>query len=328
MIDLDTTRALRSARQLEQLVRAILAASSLDESLSIEWKEGFDDLTSSEASFAIARAILGFANRPVAISKRSFEGVGYLVIGADPVKGLVDQVSRDSAEVTAAVHRYTGTGRPDWNYQAVRVDGAQVLVVIVEAPQDGDRIAMLQKSYQPPGGRLVPEGTIFVRRVGATERASRAEIEGLQDRLIAGHRGVSALDLSRTTARELVAGIVESGRAWVVTMQGIAMVSAKQRFSQRDWAEWVSTDSGREAAAAMKLVAGNTSRLRMSESDEFLLIWLARLEEALNDGAGLDALHGNGPLPQDERYAVYDKLSTIKGLLSALEARAIELYVG
>ena len=74
---------MRTHEQLVSLADAILVAKAEDESRSIEWKSGYPDVTAAPASFAIARAILGLANRPVDVARADFEGVGYVLIGAE-----------------------------------------------------------------------------------------------------------------------------------------------------------------------------------------------------------------------------------------------------
>jgi hypothetical protein len=123
------------------LLRAVYEAAPEDESRAVEWKSGYADLTSSEASFAIARAVLGLANRPVAVAATLFEGVGYVVVGVEP-GSLNGQQVPDSAELLNAVHRYTGHGWPYWDGRTLALDGVNVLVVTVEPPHEGDRIAL------------------------------------------------------------------------------------------------------------------------------------------------------------------------------------------
>lgn len=72
VLTIDTSRALRTPDQVLSLIRVVYEAAPEDESRAIEWKSGYADLTSTEASFAIGRAILGLANRPVAVAAASF----------------------------------------------------------------------------------------------------------------------------------------------------------------------------------------------------------------------------------------------------------------
>lgn len=95
---LDNSRALRTHDELVTLVAAILRADPTDETQAIERKRGFEDLTSTSSSFALARTVLGFANRPAATAASQFGGVGYIVVGAEP-GSLVGQTIPDSAAV-------------------------------------------------------------------------------------------------------------------------------------------------------------------------------------------------------------------------------------
>ncbi|MFK3672331.1 hypothetical protein ACI2IX_19365 [Leifsonia aquatica] len=135
---IDSSRALRTHDQLVELVelvRAIASAAPEDESRAVEWKSSYKDLTAPDALFAIARAILGMANRPVTVAAAAFEGVGHVVVGAEPGR-LVNQVAPDSAELLNALRRYTGHGAPLWDARSVLVNEVSVVVVTVEPPRD------------------------------------------------------------------------------------------------------------------------------------------------------------------------------------------------
>jgi hypothetical protein len=250
---IDSSRALRTHDQLVDLVCAVLSASPNDESRAVEWKSGYDKLTDNEASFAISRAILGMANRPVSVAAAAFEGVGYVVVGAEPGM-LRGQAVPDSAELVNALRRYTGHSFPLWDPRTVTVDAVDVLVITVEPPRDGDRIALLQKEYQlhGPKARLVPEGTIFVRRPGSSERASRIELEMLQDRLIAGLAGHEATVKAgrNDQIRRLVNAAVSAAHRWANTMEVITMATAGGQGRKFDWVEWMNLDAGKQMASA------------------------------------------------------------------------------
>lgn len=147
-LKIELSSALRPSDQVLSLVRAVYDAAPEDETRAVEWKSGYADLTSQEASFAISRAILGLANRPVAVAAASLEGVGYVLVGVEP-GAMNGQPVPDSAELLNAVHRYTGHRWPHWDARTLVLNDVSVLVVVVEPPRKGDRIASLQKAYQP-----------------------------------------------------------------------------------------------------------------------------------------------------------------------------------
>ena len=326
-LTIDTSRALRTPDQLLALTRAVYEASPEDESRCIEWKSLYDDLTSAPASFAIGRAILGLANRAVTVAGSSFEGVGYVLAGVEP--GVVSgQKVPDSAELFNAVQRYTGHGQPYWNAHSVELAGKAVLVIVVEPPRDGDRIWLLQKAYQPPKGPLVPEGTIFVRQVGATERASRIELEMLQNRLLSGSEAEAAALREATQQRELrelVADLVHAGKRWTDTARSILIASASSSWTMRSMAEWIDTDSGRQLVADAELVKRNVRRLRLSTDNQLLVRPAVEAQECFEDGKIFDPVSRGGPSQADDRSVGYQLINAMRAALDTLETNAVEL---
>jgi hypothetical protein len=323
-LNIDTARALRTQEQLGALVRAVAAASPGDESRAVEWKSGYPDLGDAHASFAIARAVLGLANRPVSVAQSIFEGVGYVVVGAEPGR-IVGQAMPDNADILAAISRYAGRSFPLWDPRSVEVDGRQVLVVTVEPPRAGDRIALLQKSYQPPEKALVAEGTIFVRHPGATERASRLDIEQLQDRLLDGTEAATAAaraEDQRRELRDLLADTVEAGNAWFSAMQVLVIMSASD-WKEKDWIEWVSTDSGKKAAADAQLIHRNTRKMRLLGAPEAVLTALDEAEAEMSRANDFDGIHSKHPSTPEARATAYQHLKAVKARFTALEAAGI-----
>lgn len=327
VLTINTSRALRTPDQVRSLIRAVYEAAPEDENRAIEWKSAYADLTSTEASFAIGRAILGLANRPVAVAAASFEGVGYVLVGVEPGSINGQQVP-DSAELLNAVHRYTGHGWPYWDARTLALDGVTVLVVTVEPPHDGDRIALLQKSYQAVKGPMVPEGTIFVRQLGATERASRTELEMLQDRLVSGSEAEGAASreaAQKRELREIVADLVQAGNHWADAMQILVLSSAGGKWKPRDWTEWVNTDSGREMTQNAQSVDRNVRKLRLNTGEESLILPALEAQRKMKNGEAFDVLHSAGRSSGDDRASAYQEINATKSVLAKLEREAITL---
>lgn len=327
VLNVDTTRALRSPDQVLSLIRAVYDAAPEDESRAVEWKSGYSDLTSPEASFAIGRAILGFANRPVAVAAASFEGTGYVLVGVEP-GSLSGQQVPDSADLLNAIYRYTGHGWPYWDARTLTFDGVSVLVVTVEPPHEGDRIALLQKSYQAVKGPMVPEGTIFVRQPGATGRASRIELEMLQDRLLSGSEaeGAASREATRKSElREIVADLVQAGNLWADTMQILVMATSSGEWKQSDWVEWVNTDSGRGMTESGRLVDRNIRKLRLRTDEESFISPALEVQQRIKNGAAFEVVHAAARSGKDDRVPAYREINAIKSALAKLELNAISL---
>lgn len=178
VLEIDTARALRDHRDLCRLVDAVIGAGKCDESDWLEWKSTLD-LRTREGRFNIARAVIGFANRPPGRALLHCEGCGYLVVGAEPGScNGVDVV--DPADLTQGVDEYLGHQGPAWTPTWLRVGEATVLVVVVEPSLPGSRIHCLRREF-----RGAPDGAIYVRRSGQTDRAKAGDLDALQDRLLA-----------------------------------------------------------------------------------------------------------------------------------------------
>ncbi len=209
-LNLDTTRALRTSRELHGLAVAVRDAPAAEpETDSIEWK-GPWDLTDAEQRFETARHILGFGNRLVSAAAGTFEGCAYLLAGVEP-GNLVGVTAIDPAKIDDAIGKHVLHDQPRWTPTYVDVDGHTVLIITIEAPRDGDPQFTLQQGYGN-----AKTGRIFVRRHGKTVEASPAEIRGLEARLL-GERPKVELSVVRRDDAPLHALSVPDGGAegWV-----------------------------------------------------------------------------------------------------------------
>lgn len=153
-----------------------MAADTHDEAEWIEWKSGLD-LSTKTGCFPIARTILGMANRLPASAALVCEGLGYIVVGAEP-GNLLGVASVDPADLDQILEPWLGgVEGPKYALTYVLVDGKKVLVVVVEAPKNGDPIFTLRKEFD---GRR--DGEIFVRKAGRTDLANSADLKALTER--------------------------------------------------------------------------------------------------------------------------------------------------
>ena len=174
--DLSLTRAMRTEDELRGLVEAIhCAPAGTQETNWLEWKNGVD-LTTAEGKFAVAKAILGFANRSVQQAQLACEGVAYIVVGAAP--GAAAGVGTiDHADLGQGINAYARGTR--WTPFYIPFYGVTVLVVVVEPPRPGDPIHPLRKANDRFG-----RGTIFHRSTAHTEPADPEDIDMLSQRLV------------------------------------------------------------------------------------------------------------------------------------------------
>lgn len=190
---IDKTRASRTEDELRALVDAIhTSPAGTQETNWLEWKSALD-LGTPEGRFAVAKAILGFANREVAQAQLACEGVAYMVVGVEP-GAAAGVLTFDHATLGQKIRTYADT--PRWTPQYVQFSGVTVLVIVVEAPRPGDPVHTLQKEFTK-GSASYRAGTIFHRGAAHTEPAGPKEIAMLQERLLHGAlRPDLALDLT------------------------------------------------------------------------------------------------------------------------------------
>jgi len=213
----DTTRARRDIEGLTELLEYVLEAHPHGESDWLEWKTSLD-LSTPRDKFAVAKQILGFANRHPDKASGYGGGCGYFLLGLEP-GNLVGQTPIDPADLDSGIRGYVGTGTVQWTPVWIPMKSAVCLAIVVEPPSWGDDIHTLQKGYDN-----FSAGQIFVRRAGGTHTASPAEVRLLQQR--ATRRGVepplvevldvggeiSAVDL----APERIADWVDRERRWLL----------------------------------------------------------------------------------------------------------------
>lgn len=177
-LPIDTNRAARSRAARQALVEAVRdAPASEQETNWLEWK-GQLDLTDKATHTALAKAVLGFANRNPDRAALAMGGAAYLLVGVEPgsLRGVQPV---DMAALEPQVLAYTGPG-PQWSGDYIEVDGRSVLVVAVEAPEWGDPIHPVRKGFQrADAGQALALAAIYVRQAAATELARPADIDML-----------------------------------------------------------------------------------------------------------------------------------------------------
>ena len=188
-INLDTRAAIRHP-DLVRVVHAVVDADEHDEADWIEWKSDLD-LSTKRGCFSVARTILGMANRAPASASLACEGLGYIVVGAEP-GGLRGVTSVDPADLDQTLGPWLGgVEGPRYSPTYVYVDGMKVLVVVVEAPKNGDPIYSLRREFDG-----IRDGEVFVRKMGRTERANSLDLRALVERARAPAAVLPGLEVS------------------------------------------------------------------------------------------------------------------------------------
>ncbi|HXN01437.1 MAG TPA: hypothetical protein VN973_06050 [Candidatus Dormibacteraeota bacterium] len=179
--ELDLSQPIRRPSDQRRLIEGILDGSlGVDETTWLEWKSRVDWRNDAEIATNVARHIIGFANRDPDEAQAFVGGDAYLVIGPDEASGT----RIDPADIENKLSPYLGEDGPGWSLSHVEVDGRTSLLITVAPPRAGGDIHALAKDAgkyfdgRETGKYL--NGTVFVRRKGKTEQATRGDIRRLQ----------------------------------------------------------------------------------------------------------------------------------------------------
>jgi hypothetical protein len=190
----DTTRASRTQNELRALVQAIhQSPTQTQETNWLEWK--CSDPSTTDGLTAVARTILGFSNRAVAVAQLACDGLAYMIVGVEPQSAPGVPVT-DLAKLSQKLKSYVSG--PRWTPYYVDYSGVTVLVIVVEAPRPGDRIFCLLKEFTK-GATSYKRGTVFHRGTAETDQAGPSEIDMLAERFAAS---AVATDLARIAATQ------------------------------------------------------------------------------------------------------------------------------
>lgn len=172
-LQFDSSRAPLTASDFKSLVLAVQGAGKGDEAEWIEWKSSLN-LVTKEGLAAVARAIVGLANRVLPAATVHCEGRAYVLVGVEPGEKVAGIDEVDPAVVEDRLRPYLGDDGPRWAPHWVRIDGKSVLVIEVAAARDGDLIHHIRKQ-----GPNVLDGEVFIRRGAKTLNPSSAELRAL-----------------------------------------------------------------------------------------------------------------------------------------------------
>ncbi len=174
-VDFDSSRAVRRPSERLALVEAVLKAHPSDEAEWLEWKTAIP-LDQSAGRFNASRQVLGFANRSPSDAARFLGGQAFLVIGVEP-GNLIGTPRRDPAELEDWLVPFLGRDGPVWDAHHVEIQGAEVLLLEIAPPREGDPIYTLRRQFE-----RWHEGSVFVRHKGKTDPASSADMAMLAAR--------------------------------------------------------------------------------------------------------------------------------------------------
>lgn len=174
----------------DELTHWVAQEEPLQESHWLEWKSDAD-LGQREWQARAAKFVLGAANRPAALARPTQDGHAFMLVGLEPGR-VVGTPVVDPATIGAGLARYLGTTGPEYVLDYVQLGAATIAVVTVLPTPDGQRPYLARGSFS--GAKpVLQNGRIYVRRTGATEEATAAEVddmlvERVSTRIAAGPR--------------------------------------------------------------------------------------------------------------------------------------------
>lgn len=180
MTEFDTSRLPRSIQGWDVLLSHVEAASG-DADVEKSWLElkSHTSLGKPEGRFAVAKAILAMANRDPARAAEFLGGHGLVVVGVEAGR-IVGTEKIEDHVLLDRLAPYLGDASqtPSFDTKWILRDGLDILIIIVAAPADGDRIYPLRKGLDSHRS-----GTIFTRPSIKSEPADAAAIDMLSHRL-------------------------------------------------------------------------------------------------------------------------------------------------
>lgn len=189
----DSRHLPRSYTEWEQLVAA---CGVEDDTIETHWLErkGLLQLTAPEHKFAVAKAILAFANRDLAAAEPYLDGHALVLIGIEKTGATTGIPRIEDHQLFNALMPYLGQddNSPRWIVHRQRVDERNdVLIVDIDAPRPGDPIFTLRKEYDK-----ARPGVIFSRTSTESAPAGPSSIAMLSRRLVTGSREDFEVELS------------------------------------------------------------------------------------------------------------------------------------
>lgn len=125
----------------------------------------------------VAKFVLGAANRPPTLAGTTHEGHAFMLLGLEP-GAVVGTTVVDPSTVGAGLNRYLGTAGPSYQLDYIALRQKTIAVLTVLPVLNGLRPLLARGSYS--GAKpVLQDGRIYVRRAGATEEATAAEVDDM-----------------------------------------------------------------------------------------------------------------------------------------------------
>ncbi|MEV7431453.1 ATP-binding protein [Nocardioides sp. NPDC092400] len=191
-IDYDTSALPKGTIGWTSLLTAVEDAHLNDENQWIEFKANLDP-TTVNGRFAVAKAIVAFANRDPKVAAKWLAGHAIIVVGLEP-GNLTGSREVDPADLYNNINQLLAAPAPAWDPTPVTYKGEHVLIITVDPPHQGDPIACIGKN----SGDAI-DGHIYVRKQGKSERATSADIRRLSARLSNAGKTISGISIEHGT---------------------------------------------------------------------------------------------------------------------------------
>jgi hypothetical protein len=183
----DTSRPPHGERTRKAILDAIVAMGDMTEKHYLEVKSELNIAAKADIA-KIAKFILGAANRSPQTADRHFGGYAVMVLGAKQggLPGVASGI--EVLHIEDKIKKYIKPGSVHWELERAPADvaGREVLFIIVDPPRQGDPVHVCRGAYQSDDRKNtkndLADGDIYVRGVGATAKATSAELDALHAR--------------------------------------------------------------------------------------------------------------------------------------------------
>lgn len=226
------------------------------------------------------------ANRDPQEAANSLGGSGIIIVGLEP--GKVHGLERvDPADLESKISPYLGMNGPRWEPRWITVEGLDVLIVELGAPQAGDPPFSLERSFANYAA-----GQIFVRSRGATKPATQLQIQALARRFTAietrnqlevevGFTLGSPISAYYWTEAEVEAFLARERRELLSSLEGYEETPAATTAPKDGWAAL--RDLGATAGGAYSMTERRAETRTPEEYLKQVELYLRQARAALPD---------------------------------------------
>jgi hypothetical protein len=234
----------------------------------------------------------------------------------DAAIGMDESVSDDAARVFASqLYGSIAFGLP----LQKAFDQALLQVRLATGSSSGE-----PQLYTAPG--LSASDIVLVRDQEASDNDERPYSKAAREsRDLEAAETAARQRQNNEALRATVVDALKSARRWAGTMETLVIATASNSWRERDWVEWVNTDSGRQLTADGQTMRNLGPIIHLSVTDPDLLQTVDYALRTLDNSAAFNGVYQGVSTPES-RTTAYRHLNDVKQSWAAVETAAARLF--